>query len=549
LKGEEDNMMQINLRRIPFFEELPDDALEAISERLRKRHYDRGEVVFQEGEWGDALYLLESGQAKVYSTNTGQERIFAYVGPGGFIGELALLLEQPRSASVQMVIDGDLYSLRKMELDELLHEHPAIAIHMSRELGRRLVETTRRPTIREEINVVAVVGDVLAFASSLEQLGSRVAILNLSAPLSAEQTRNLDVIDAAVVSDEHDLSQHLAQAVGKYERVLISLPISGGVVLDKVLELADGLVMIGVDTPPEWSKQARRLWTPTNDRAQIDRIARFIARRTVGLALSSGGAKGIAHIGVLKVLLEENIPIDMIAGSSAGSLFGAMYCAGWPIDDIIKWAMNLRKVIGLRGGLWDPHFPLFWNGLINGRRTRNFLEKTFGHKAFAELSTPLYIVATDITASQEVIFDKGSVAEAVRASIGIPGVFVPWRWRNRYLVDGGIVNPVPVSVLIDRGADLIIASSVVRPPDDNAVLSSNPRLPNFVELMTTMMGAMESEILKIRLPQVNAFIHPNVETYTALDYGKAKELIEIGEEAARLEVPKIKEQLTMNNEQ
>jgi NTE family protein len=543
-------MMQINLRRIPFFEELPDDALEAISERLHKRHYDRGEVVFQEGEWGDALYLLDSGQAKVYSTNTGQERIFAYVGPGGFIGELALLLEQPRSASVQMEIDGDLYQLRKMELDELLHEHPAIAIHLSRELGRRLVQTTRRPTIREEINVVAVVGDVLAFAHSLEQLGSRVAILNLSEPLSAEQTRNLDVIDAAVVSHEHDLSERLAQAVGKYERVIIALPISGGVVLDKVLELADGLVIIGVADPPEWTKQARRLWTPTNDQAQIDRIARFIARRTVGLALSSGGAKGIAHIGVLKVLLEENIPIDMIAGSSAGSLFGALYCAGWSIDDIIKWAINLRKVIGLRGGLWDPHLPLFWNGLINGRRTRNFLEKTFGHKAFAELSTPLYIVATDITASQEVIFDEGSVAEAVRASIGIPGVFVPWKWRNRYLVDGGIVNPVPVSVLIDRGADLIIASSVVRPPDEgNAALPANPRLPNFVELMTTMMGAMESEILKIRLPQVNAFIHPNVEAYTALDYGKAKELIEIGEEAARLELPMIKEQLTMRNAQ
>jgi NTE family protein len=542
--------MQINLRRIPFFEELPDDALEAISARLHKRHYDRGEVVFQEGEWGDALYLLDSGQAKVYSTNTGQERIFAYVGPGGFVGELALLLEQPRSASVQMEIDGDLYSLRKMELDDLLRDHPAIAIHLSRELGRRLVETTRRPTLREEINVVAVVGDALTLARSLEQLGNRVAILNLSDPLPAEQTRNLDVIEAANVTDEHDLSERLAQLVGKYERVIVSLPANGGLVLDKVLELADGLVLIGSTAAPVWSKKARRLWTPSNDQAQIDWVVRFIARRTVGLALSSGGAKGIAHIGVLKVLLEENIPIDIVAGSSAGSLFGAMYCAGWPIEDIVKFALNLRKTIGLRGGLWDPHIPLFWNGLINGRRTRNFLEKTFEHKSFNEMSTPLYIVATDITASQEVIFDKGSVAEAVRASIGIPGVFVPWKWRNRYLVDGGIVNPVPVSVLIDRGADLIIASSVVRPPDDrSAVLAANPRLPNFIELMTTMMGAMESEILKIRLPQVNAFIHPNVEAYTALDYGKAKELIEIGEEAARIELPKIKEQLTMKNAQ
>lgn len=543
--------MQINLRSIPFFQELPDDALAAIGQRLRNQNYERGAIVFSEGDPGDALYLLESGQAKVYSIIDGKERIFAYVGPGGFFGDLALLLDQPRSASVQMTIDGDLYALHKADFADLLHTHPAIAIHISRELGRRLVETTRRPTLREEINLIAVDGPALGLARSLAQLGNQVAVVNLALPLRAEQTRNLVVIEAADVLSEHDLSDQLAQLVGKYERVLVALPVGGGPVLSKVLELADGLVRIGSNTVPTWTKGARRTWRLMDDRpAETDRVARFIAHRTVGLALSSGGAKGMAHIGVLKVLLEENVPIDMVAGSSAGSLFGAMYCAGWPIDEIVKFALSLRKTIGLRGGLWDPHLPPLWAGLLNGRSTRNFLEKAFNHKAFNELSTPLYIVATDITASEEVIFDRGSVAEAVRASIGIPGVFVPWRWRNRYLVDGGIVNPVPVSVLLDRGADLIIASSVVRPPDDrSAVLAANPRLPNFIELMTTMMGAMESEILKIRLPQVNVFIHPNVETYTALDYAKAKEIIEIGEEAARMELPKIREMLkpTMNN--
>jgi NTE family protein len=255
------------------------------------------------------------------------------------------------------------------------------------------------------------------------------------------------------------------------------------------------------------------------------------------------GAKGLAHVGVLKVLVEENIPIDMVAGSSAGSLFGALYCAGWPIGDIVDFATNLKKVIRLRGGLWDPHFPPFWAGLINGRRTRSFLEKQLQGKTFDQLDIPLYVVATDITASEEVVFDQGSVAEAVRASVGIPGVFVPWRWRDRYLVDGGIVNPVPVSVLVDRGADVIFVSSVVRPPNESSPLPENPHLPNFVELMTTMMGAMESEILKIRLPQVDAFIHPKVDMYTALDYFKAEEIIAIGEEAARLALPKIKEVL------
>ena len=531
--------MHINLRRIPFFEELPDDALEAIGQRLRQQYYERGAVVFKEGDMGDAMYLVESGQAKVYSIVDGKERIYAYVGPGDFLGELALLLDQPRSASVRMTIDGDLYALYKADLTELLREHPAIAIHISRELGRRLVETTRRPTRREEINLIAVKGPALGLAHSLRQLGGRVAIFNLAAPLPPERTEDLVVLELSESIDPHGLSEVLGELVGKFERVIVTLPPDDGSLLDKSLELADGLVWIDGDRSSDWARRARRLWTPHSDQREIDRVARYIARRTIGLALSSGGAKGMAHVGVLKVLIEEGVPIDMVAGSSAGSLFGALYCAGWPIEAIVDFACDLKNVIRLRGGLWDPHFPPFWSGLINGRKTRSFLEKQFQGKTFDDLTTPLFVVATDITASEEIVFDKGSVAEAVRASIGIPGVFVPWRWRNRYLVDGGVVNPVPVSVLMDRGADLIIASSVVRPPGERSPVPADPKLPNFVELMTTMMGAMESEILKVRLPEVDVFIHSDVEKYSALDYFKATEIIAVGEEAARRELPKI----------
>jgi CRP-like cAMP-binding protein len=396
--------MQINLRRIPFFQEMPDDALEAIGGRLRKEHYARGTVIFNEGDWGDALYLIESGQAKVYSVVDGEERIFAYVGPGGFVGELALLLEQPRSASVQMEIDGDLYALYKDDLDDLLRNHPAIAIHLSRELGRRLVETTRRPTKREEINMIAVVGPALKLAHSLQKIGNRVTLFNLGAALPPEQTEGLIVIETGGPLNEQGLSEVMAELVGRFERVLVALPRMGGPLLNKVLELADGLVLIGAEAAPEWAKSARRLWTPADDERELDRVARYIARRTIGLALSSGGAKGLAHVGVLKVLVEENIPIDMVAGSSAGSLFGALYCAGWPIGDIVDFATNLKKVIRLRGGLWDPHFPPFWAGLINGRRTRSFLEKQLQGKTFDQLDIPLYVVATDITASEEVVF-------------------------------------------------------------------------------------------------------------------------------------------------
>ncbi len=535
--------MHVNLRRIPFFQDLPDDALDTIGEHLRKQYYEAGAIIFHEGDHGEAMYLVESGQVKVFGIVEGRELIYAFVGPGGFLGELALLLDQPRSASAQMTIDGDLYALYKTDLIDILRVHPAIALHISRELGRRLVATTHRPTRRLEINLIAVEGPVLALAGSLQDQGDRVAIFNLGAPLPYEHADGLTIQEADASLDDHILSETCSALVSKFDRVILALPYGGGPLLSKILALADAVVVIGSGRLPDWAKAARRVWTPINDQHEIDRIARVIGHRTIGLALSSGGAKGIAHVGVLKVLVEEHVPIDMVAGSSAGSLFGALYCAGWPIDDIVEFALNLRKTIRFRGGLWDPYLPPFFYGLLSGKRTRNFLDRILKGMAFANLRTPLYVVATDITASEEIVFEKGLVAEAVRASIGIPGVFVPWRWRNRYLVDGGVVNPVPVSVLIDRGADRIIASSVVRPPGERTIVPDKVRMPNFIELMTTMMGAMEMEILKIRLPQVHAVIHPDVTNFTALDYHKAKEIIAVGEAAARTELPKIREMM------
>ena len=536
--------MEFNLRRIPFFAELPNDVLDAIQRRLRVERHRRGSILFREGDWGDTLYLVQSGQLKVYSDATGDERIFAYIGPGGFAGELALLLEQPRSATVAATIDAQVALLSKADLDDLLRDYPAIALHLGRELGRRLVQTTRTPIRREEINLVAVEGPALALASSLlTQAGGRIALFNLASPIPAERWHGVTIIDPPPGMDVEGLSQTLGELLGFFERVVVALPYGGGEFHEKIVELADGVAVIGSGKAPAWAQGARRYWSLINEQHEVDRLARYVGRRVIGLALSSGGAKGIAHVGVLKALIGADVPIDMLAGSSAGSLFGAMYCAGKSIDEIVAFAKELRRIIQLRGGLWDFVFPPVIYGLIHGRKTARFIDKALGGKTFDDLRIPLYVVAADITVGEQVVFNWGSVAEAVRASIGIPGVFAPWPWNGRYLVDGGVVNPVPISVLQERGADRIITSSVVRTPEERGILPPDVRRPNFIELMTSMMGAMEGEILKMRLSEVDVFIHPEVHNYDALDYDKAEELIEIGEYAAREKLPAIMDML------
>src|SRR3990172_1160068 len=536
--------MELNLRRIPFFSELPDDVLDAIRRRLRVERHPRGAILFREGDLGDTLYLVQSGQLKVYSDATGEERIFAYIGPGGFFGELALLLEQPRSATVVVMIDAEVALLTKDDLEDLLRDYPAIAIHLGRELGRRLVATSHQPYRREEINLIAVEGPALALAASLmTQAGGRIGLFNLASPIAPERGQGVTIIDPPADMTVDSLAQILGELVGFYERLVVALPYGGGPFHEKIVELADGVAVIGSGRAPAWAQSARRYWSLINEQHEIDRLARQIGRRTVGLVMSSGGAKGIAHVGVLKALIGADVPIDLVAGSSAGSLFGAMFCSGKSIDDIIAFAKELKKIVQLRGGLWDFVFPPIIYGLIYGRKTARFIDKALGGKTFDDLRIPLYVVAADITVGEQVVFNWGSVAEAVRASFGIPGVFAPWPWNGRYLVDGGVVNPVPISVLQERGADRIITSSVVRTPEERGILPPNVKRPNFIELMTSMMGATEGEILKMRLPEVDVFIHPDVHNYNALDYDKAEELIEIREYAAHEKLPAIMEML------
>src|SRR5581483_8385351 len=130
--------MRSDLRLIPFFSELPSDVLSAIEQYCRREHYGRGELIFAEGDYGDRMYIVQSGQVKVVSERNGSEKILSYLNPGNFFGETALLTAEPRSASVRVVIDSELISLGRQELQELIEAYPAIAVEISRELSRRI---------------------------------------------------------------------------------------------------------------------------------------------------------------------------------------------------------------------------------------------------------------------------------------------------------------------------------------------------------------------------------------------------------------------------
>ncbi|MDD5084540.1 MAG: patatin-like phospholipase family protein [Candidatus Omnitrophica bacterium] len=207
-------------------------------------------------------------------------------------------------------------------------------------------------------------------------------------------------------------------------------------------------------------------FSDTSYARSIRYISRELCGNLIGLALGSGAAHGLAHVGVIKVLEEEGIDIDIIASSSMGSFVGSLWAAGYKAKELEIIGMSLRGQKGLLRifGVSDVGLPK--GGFLKGRGIVRFLRGFLDKKTFRDLKIPLCVLATDLNTSEEVVFEDGDVVDAVRASVTIPGVMYPHKLNGRYYIDGGVVNPLPISVLAKRGVRKIIAVNVFPSPED-----------------------------------------------------------------------------------
>ncbi|MFZ7942185.1 MULTISPECIES: patatin-like phospholipase family protein [Bacillaceae] len=245
----------------------------------------------------------------------------------------------------------------------------------------------------------------------------------------------------------------------------------------------------------------------------------------IGLALGSGGARGFAHLGVIMALTEAGIPIHLIAGSSMGALVASFYGAGIDLDRLYKLSTAFKRKYFL-------DFTVPKMGFIAGKKIKEFI-KVFTHgKNIEELSLPISIVATDLLTGEKVIFQKGPVAEAVRASISIPGIFVPERYNGRILVDGGVADRVPISVAKDMGADIVIAVDVSR-------VKRNAEITTIYDVIMQSIDIMQSEIINSREIAADVMIRPPVEMYSSRAFTHHEEIINIGKEETKKQLQQI----------
>ena len=216
------------------------------------------------------------------------------------------------------------------------------------------------------------------------------------------------------------------------------------------------------DCPKPAAAQGLRRWPDRNFNADIRRLAREVAHRRVGLALSSGGARGLAHIGVIQVLEENGIEVDVVAGCSMGSYIGAVWASGYDGVAMERQARELEHRWGLFE-LIDP-FILPRQGFMRGEKVKHRLKRAIGDAHFSEMVRPLRIVATHLASLDRVVLSSGEVAQAVHASSAIPGACVPVNIDGELYIDGGIADPLPVDVLEEMGIERIIAINTIPTP-------------------------------------------------------------------------------------
>ncbi len=267
--------------------------------------------------------------------------------------------------------------------------------------------------------------------------------------------------------------------------------------------------------------------------------------KKIGLALGSGAARGLAQIGVLKVLEKEGIHIDMIAGTSMGSLVGALYAQGKDASELEKVAMYWgSKRFSL---LADPALPK--TGLVRGRKIEDMLRQTIGNVEFGDLPISFACVAADIATGEEVVIKEGLVRAGVRASGSVPVILKAIKREDRYLVDGAIANPMPVSVLKEMGADFIIAVNTTPSvqerlhEDGTNKKEIKAKEPNIFNVIMQMVHIISYQGVKFSLVGADVIIEPQVTHISWGDFHRAQECILQGELAAQAAIPEIKRKL------
>jgi predicted acylesterase/phospholipase RssA len=538
------------IREIPLFAALPESAVEQIAERVRERDVTAGDWVFREGDPGEGLYVLRTGRLDVVREAGDAEIVIRALSPGAVLGELAVLTDAPRSASVRARRDSKLLALANSAFLELV-EDADFAVALTRALAIQL-QASRAVTLPSD-PVPPVITLVPLDASD----AGRAFSIDLAAAIARwRSVKHLPEREAAEAASFGDALDTWERAAGQ---VVLTVDVSSGEEWRAFcLRQADRLVAVAGDTARAltvapgvegadlailaWPDSRGSLETlvplleprtvypvPDGDRrpAAIDAVARRLSGHAPGVVLSGGGARGFAHIGVLEELLAAGLNLDRVGGCSMGALIGALFAIGLEPDEI---EARLRAELIERNPMSDYTIPLA--ALVRGRKAEAMLLRLFGDRQIEELEREFFCVSSDLVTSELVVHRRGNLYEA----------------------DGGVLNNLPVATMAARGEGPVIAvdvSSRFEPPSRGAAGADRPRmrrlsarirraiigwdapLPTFGETLTRSVVLGSIDTAEAARKHADVVIAPAVQGIGLTEFDRIGEIRAQGSAAAR----------------
>jgi lysophospholipid hydrolase len=556
-----------------------------------------GETLIHQGDPGDCLYMVISGRLRVVLERDGQVlRVFREVGRGESIGEMALVTGEPRTATVYAIRDTEVVKLPQAGFDRLLATYPHA---MTKTFTRSIIQNLNRQLAGERPGVNTLIAVAIVPASKDVQLSeftqrfvAALAAIGPTLHLSSERVDHYlgksgiaqDDIASWQTTDVQ-LAGWLSEQETKYPQIVYETDLSMTPWTQRCIRQADQILIVGQATgEPALGEIETELLGMTDDRsskrkslvllhreraqrpvgthrwltvrqveqhyhvrwntaADFARLARFVAGRAIGLALGGGGARGFAHIGVIRALEEAGIPIDATGGTSAGSMMAAQCALGYDAQTILAANRDFVKT-----DLNDYTFPLV--SLMTGRKMAEKFQAMFADIHIEDMWLPYFCVSTNLTQAEPMIHRTGLLWRGLRASNGLPGLLPPLILNGEALVDGGLLNNLPMDIMRSLCGQGTVIAVDVAPPVDLAKITQygdalsgwqalqdrlNPftpklNIPNLISLLyrTAEIGSVHDQKTLIKQGIADLYIRPPVEVFSMVDHKEIDKIAEVG---------------------
>lgn len=495
------------LGSIELFKNLKKSALKSLIVDFEPVHLKGQETLIREGDLDNDLFVVLHGRLRVFkNADQEDEEILAEIGSGQVVGEVAILVDKPRTATVKAIRDTVLVKLNKKSYDKFVEAYPEPGMNIAKACIERLLTVSKKDKTSANLSTITFIPLQDSPLSKqfielvAEQLREKERTLLLTRELAEGWVGEIQNIFNEAEKFEK-LLRYLNDQESLYRYVLYvadctftpwtelcarqadaiyilkdgSFPTqSSGEIEAKLLQqksISSRVCVVLSHTSIQdqfsdvyaWIRQheiSDYYHIDPKNKEDIARIVRFITGNSVGLVLSGGGARALAHIGVIRALEQARIPIDIVGGTSAGSLVAAAYAMGFGSHEIERLCNQFLAT----GSSFDLTFPYI--SLVTGRKLVAVLKDIFGEQLIEELHRRMFCVSSNITKNEVCVHDVGLVRKAIRASLSLPGIYPPVFSGGDLLVDGGVLNNLPVEVMNKKfNAGKVIASLVLMSSD------------------------------------------------------------------------------------